>query len=110
MVKTCIGANFFGQESLGIKQVRGNGVLMLTSEELIFEYWVPKKVLRIPLSKIHSIEQTKWHLRKTKGVNLVKVLFTNKNFIEDSAAWWVRETEEWLQLLGNIVNNRKTRI
>ncbi|MCK4953145.1 hypothetical protein KAS14_05120 [Candidatus Bathyarchaeota archaeon] len=36
-------ANFFGQESLGLGQVRGNGVLVLTEKELYFEMWSPKK-------------------------------------------------------------------
>ena len=35
--------NFFGQESLGLGQIRGNGVLVLTEKELYFEMWHPKK-------------------------------------------------------------------
>ena len=106
IVLSCEGANFFGQESLTMKQVRGNGVLILTNEELIFEYWFPKRVLRIPLSKIHGLEKTKWHLRKTKGVNLIKVRFTNKEYKEDSAAWWVKDIEQWTQLLESIIQRK----
>ncbi|MHA2399680.1 MAG: hypothetical protein ACXADU_12430 [Promethearchaeota archaeon] len=29
-------ANFFGQESLGVWKIRGNGVLLLTKEDLFF--------------------------------------------------------------------------
>ena len=32
-------SNFFGQESLGLGQVRGNGILLLTKEELHFGMW-----------------------------------------------------------------------
>jgi hypothetical protein len=44
------GANFFGQESAGVGQVRGNGTLVLTSTALIFEMWVPQRVVEIPLN------------------------------------------------------------
>jgi len=106
IVKSSVGANFFGQESLGGRQIRGNGVLLLTSEELIFELWLPTRVLRIPISKIITIGQTKWHLRKTKGVILLKVLFTNENFEEDSAAWWITEREQWTQLLESVTQRK----
>jgi len=106
IIKKCEGANFFGQESLGVRQVRGNGVLLLTNDELIFEYWVPKRILRIPISKIHGLEQTKWHLKKTKGVNLLKVRFTNKENEEDSGAWWVTDIEDWNKFLESLINKK----
>ena len=107
IVKSSVGANFFGQESLGVKQIRGNGVLLLTSEELIFELWLPNRILRIPISNIRSIEETKWHLKKTKGVKLLKVVFTNEKYTEDSAAWWVTERDQWTQLLKNLIQGNK---
>jgi len=106
IVLACEGANFFGQESLKVKQVRGNGVLLLTKEELIFEYWTSKRVIRIPQSKILRLEKTKWHLGKTKGVNLLKVRFTNEENIEDSAAWWVKNIEHWTQMLESIIQRK----
>ena len=36
-------ANFFGLESLGIWKARGNGVLILTEEKLLFGMWNLKK-------------------------------------------------------------------
>jgi L-2-hydroxyglutarate oxidase LhgO len=45
-------ANFFGQESRGVTQIRGNGTLILTDSDLIFEMWVPNKQLRIPLRSV----------------------------------------------------------
>ena len=35
--------NFLGLESLGIWKVRGNGVLILTEEDLLFGTWKLKK-------------------------------------------------------------------
>jgi hypothetical protein len=49
-------ANFFGQQSHGVKQIRGNGVLILTDKELYFGMWVPKKEIKIPLFAIKSID------------------------------------------------------
>ena len=103
ILKKSIGANFFGQESIGYKQVRGNGVLLLTNEELIFEYWIPKKCLRIPISKIYELEITKWHLKKTKGVDLLKVKFINNEDMNDSAAWWLNDLDTWVRELKILI-------
>ena len=58
-------ANFFGQESLGLGQIRGNGVLILTEKELYFEMWSPKK-LHIPINSIQRIGTPTSHLTKTR--------------------------------------------
>ncbi len=106
IIKKCVGANFYGQESLGVRQIRGNGVLLLTNDELIFELWLPKRILRIPISSIIGLDQTKWHLKKTKGVNLLKVLFTNEENNADSAAWQVRDIEDWNSFLRSLINKK----
>ena len=48
-------ANFFGQQSRKSTQVRGNGVLILTAEDLYFEMWRPIKILQIPISSVRKI-------------------------------------------------------
>ena len=35
--------NFLRQELLGLGKIRGNGVILLTGEELYFRMWKPKK-------------------------------------------------------------------
>jgi len=40
--------NFFGQKSAGRAQVRGNGSLLLTPDELHFLRWLPKKIWLSP--------------------------------------------------------------
>ncbi len=96
--------NFFGQESKGLGQVRGNGSLILTDSELYFEMWAPKRVLRIPKHMIKSVENPapKWFLKKTKNRPLLKVLFTNEQGQEDSAAWIVPELDHWIQKLSGL--------
>lgn len=101
IILSSIGANYFGQESLGVKQVRGNGVLILTDYDLFFEMWIPSREISIPLKDITKIDNPKWHLKKTRYRPLLKVYFINKNGKEDSTAWQVRELENWINILNN---------
>lgn len=93
-------ANFFGQQSLKSLQIRGNGVLVLTHEELYFEMWHPKKILKIPRSSIMRVEITKSFLHKTVFRKLMKVIFRNENGDEDAAAWWVTSLDNWIEELS----------
>lgn len=79
--------HFFGQQSLGVTQARGNGTLALTDSELYFERWVPRKEYRIPLSAISSIETPTSFLGKTRFRPLLQVNFTNDNGQPDAMAW-----------------------
>jgi hypothetical protein len=89
------GANFFGLESLGAKQVRGNGILLLIADALIFEQWVPNRTIKISLNQVKEIAVVKSHIGKTKGVPLIKVNFQGTGGISDSAAWWVQDLDKW---------------
>ncbi len=104
MVKFAQNVNFFGQESKGLGQVRGNGSLILTDTELYFEMWTPKRSLRIHRHMIKKVENPppKWHLKKTKNRLLLKVHFTNDQGQDDSAAWIVPELDQWIQLLSGL--------
>ncbi len=95
-------ANFFGQQSHKSSQIRGNGVLILTPEELYFEMWHPKKVLQIPTSAIINVEITKSFLHKSVFRKLVKVMFKNENGEEDAAAWWVSSLDKWIEELEKV--------
>lgn len=107
VIRSSIGANFFGQESLKLRQVSGNGVLILTSDELYFEMWLPKRVYRIQIHSIIDIEETIWHLRKTKNRPLLKIIFTNSMGETDSAAWIVKDLDLWINDLKNQMAMKK---
>ncbi len=92
-------ANSFGQESLGLGQVRGNGLLLLTEHELFFGMYLPKKDFLIPLNLITKIEVVRSHLKKTKSRNLLKVHFTNMSGKEDSIAWLISDLDLWVNTL-----------
>lgn len=88
--------NFFGLESKGRKQIRGNGVLVLTPQELCFQMYLPKREFRIKLSSITAISTPKSHLGKTKFRPLLHVDFTNDEGQPDSVAWWILELDTWV--------------
>ncbi|HUT80287.1 MAG TPA: hypothetical protein VMZ29_03715 [Candidatus Bathyarchaeia archaeon] len=106
IIRVFAGANFFGQESSGVWQIRGNGVLLLTSDELFFEMWMPKRKTSIPISSIIKVDTTKWHLGKTKNRLLLKVIFTNENGQTDSAAWLIRDLDQWLISIKGLIERK----
>ena len=104
IIKVSESANYFGLESKGVKQIRGNGVLILTKEKLFFEMWVkPKTIVEIPINSIQKIESVKSHLRKSRFQKLLKVIFTNERRNLDSVAWLVRDLGDWMQFLEKII-------
>jgi hypothetical protein len=86
-------AMFFGQESKGVTQLRGNGTLLLTERELYFRKWVPMTEYVIPLRSITAIETPKGHLGKTYGKPLLKVSYQRDDGQPDSIAWYVRDLD-----------------
>jgi hypothetical protein len=94
------GANSLGVESAGPWQVRGNGNLALTEDELLFAQWVPDRLLRIPRRSIVAVSTTRSHLGKTIGRPLLKVTWVNDEGGEDSIALWVRNPDRWTASLG----------
>lgn len=85
------GALFFGQQSRGVMQMRGNGTLILADDELLFKQWVVNKEFRIPLKSIQSIETPSSFLGKTQGVQLLKVSYLDESGTPDALAWRVRD-------------------
>jgi len=103
IVKVSESANYFGLESKGLKQIRGNGVLILTKDKLYFEMWIkPKTIIEIPIDSIQKIESVKSHLRKSRFQKLLKVIFTNERGNMDSVAWLVRDLDEWMRILEKL--------
>lgn len=90
-------ASFFGQESRGAAQLRGNGTLILTDEELIFELWVPERAFHIPLHRIQSLESPSSFLGKSRGAPLLKVAYTNEQGAADAIAWQVPDLSGWMR-------------
>ena len=96
-------ANFFGQESLGVWKVRGNGVLLLTEEELFFGMWKPKKEILIPIKSILEITNPKSHMHRSAFKPLLKISFKNESGDFDSAAWYLRHLNQWNEILNKLI-------
>lgn len=93
-------ASFFGQESRGATQMRGNGTLILTAADLIFEMWLPNRQFRIPLRNIQAIENPTSFLGKSRFTPLLKVVYTNDQGAADSMAWQVSDLSGWMHLIN----------
>jgi hypothetical protein len=94
------GANSLGVQSAGPRQVRGNGNLALTEDELLFAQWVPQRLVRIPRRSIVEVSEAKTHLGKWIGRPLLKVTWTRDDGEQDSIALWVRDLDRWIAALG----------
>lgn len=97
-------SNFFGLESLGVWKVRGNGVLLLTEDELFFGMWKPQKELVIPIKSIIEITNPKSHMHRSIFRPLLKVTFKNTNGENDSAAWYVQNLDKWNDGINKLIS------
>lgn len=96
-------ANYFGRESLGMKQVRGNGILVLTNNELYYQMLLPREELSIPLDHIIGIEDTVSFLGKSRSMPLLKVVFKTEKGT-DSAAWLMKDVNHWKSILVELMD------
>jgi hypothetical protein len=95
-VKRKATVNGLGLQSRGRAQVRGNGSLVLTADELLFRQWVPDRETRIPLAAITSVGTEKSWLGKWVGQRLLCVRWRTPDGGEDAMAWAARDLEGWL--------------
>jgi len=89
-----------GLESRGAAQVRGNGRLTLTGEELRFRMLVPDRETRIPLAAVTSVGSERSWLGKWVGRRLLRVRWRTPDGGEDAMAWEVRDLAAWIAALG----------
>ncbi|MEY3457182.1 MAG: hypothetical protein RL215_339 [Planctomycetota bacterium] len=94
-------ANFFGVESAGGMQVRGNGVLLLTRDSLEFLMFWPQRRLSIPLAEITGTSLVRSHCGKTIGRDLLRVEYT-ASAGEDAAAWYLPDARSWQDQLDAV--------
>jgi hypothetical protein len=94
-------ANFYGQESKGVAQMRGNGTMVLTNTELYFEQWLTNREFRIPLSAIQAIETPSAYLGKTNFRPILKVVFRDESGQTDAMGWIVPDVEAAKQAIND---------
>lgn len=81
-------------------ELRGNGCLAATDDEILFEMWVPRRSLSISRARVLAVESGRAHAGKTIGFELVRVRFREPDGREESAAWATREPGLWLRVLN----------
>jgi hypothetical protein len=86
--------NFYGVASKGRGQVRGNGTLVLTPDELIFFQLMPAREIRVPRNAITGTEVARSFLGKTQGRDLLVVSWSVDGG-DDKAAFLLRELDGW---------------
>ena len=95
-IRRSANVNGLGLQSRGRGQVRGNGRLVLTPEELRFRQWVPQRETTIPLAAVTSVGTERTWLGKWVGSKLLCVRWRTPDGGEDAMAWQVRELDGWL--------------
>jgi hypothetical protein len=100
-VRRTANARGLGLESRGAGQVRGNGWLVLTPDELRFRQWVPQRDTRIPLDAVTTVETKRVWLGKSVGSRLLCVRWRTPDGTEDAMAWEVPELDAWLAELAD---------
>ncbi len=91
-------ANSFGLVSLGAAQIRGNGALILTRQELIFIMAFPRRETIIPLKMVIAVTLPRAHLGKTALRPLLHIAFRGPSG-EDAIALAVGEPERWREAI-----------
>ncbi len=86
-------ASWFGRQSQGMAQIRGNGVLVLTRKALWFRRLAPDLEITIPLESIRKISTPRSFLGKSIFRPLLRVDFVTRQGQDDAAAWYVRDLE-----------------
>lgn len=93
-------ANYFGLESRGGKQVRGNGALVVTADRIWFQRIGAGEPIVIPRRDVKSTEVVKSHAGKAVGRPLLKVTFDDEHGSTDAVAWYVPGAEDWAAALA----------
>ena len=96
--RTCAAS---GSQSRGKGQVRGNGWLVLTDDELRFKQWVPAREDRIPLSGGHRGGNAACVARQDVAGSCSASAGGPPTAGDDAMAWEVRDLDAWLSLYND---------
>ncbi len=98
-------ANYFGTEGAGFNlraHLRGNGVLALFEDRLVFDQYLTKTHIEIPLEEISRLSVGLWHLLKSQGVPVLKVTYRG-NLVFGVA---VSHPERWIETIESLSGRR----
>lgn len=98
-------ANFFGLKSLGSRQIRGNGAIVLTKDKLFSIRAKPFQELIIPLENISEISLPTSFNGRSVFKKLLCIHYQKKGQ-EEAVAWALTNPKEWKLSIENIIKNR----
>lgn len=99
-------ANYFGLESRGSFQMRGNGLLALTEDELWFSRFVKREDISIPTKTIQEVRLVDSHLgKRILGRKLIHVQFQTSEGV-DSVAWLVKNPTSWQTAIADLLETQ----
>jgi hypothetical protein len=94
--------NFFGRQSRGYAQVRGNGLLALTDRGIHFRMFLPRRYLFIPLEDVGSVSVAGSFLGKSRGRKILRVDFRTSGGGDDACGWLVPSPGWWVEALRSL--------
>jgi hypothetical protein len=99
------GANYFGTEGAGFSlraHLRGNGVLTLFDDRLVFDQYLTGTHIEFPLEEISRLGVGLWHQFKSAGVPVLKVTYRG-NLVFGVA---VAHPERWIDAIETLSSGR----
>lgn len=96
-------ANFLGKESQGGKQIRGNGALVLTKNEIYFFRALPFKEYSIPLNSVIKVSLPSSFNGKSVLSKLLSIQYKTSSGSE-TMAWALKNPESWKQTIEKLVS------
>ncbi len=102
IVGATTNANFFGKQSKGGKQIRGNGALILTKDEICFIRVAPFEEYKIPLKSVLEVSLPNSFNGKSVFSKLLCIQYKTGSEL-DAVAWAVKIPESWEKSIENLV-------
>lgn len=92
-------ANFFGTSSLTRGQIRGNGLLAITNEALVFKMYAGQREINVPLRDLISVDTADSFMGKTIFRKLLQVTYKTMSG-EETSAWFVKDIDSWIEKIN----------
>lgn len=102
IIRITTHANFFGIQSKGSAQARGNGALVLTRDELCFIRAVPQQENKVPVNSICEISMPRFFNGKSAFVPLLCIKYKTGQK-EDLMAWAISDAKKWKKEIEKII-------
>lgn len=101
-------ANFFGLQSRGSRQLKGNGAIILTDENLFAIRAIPFKEIIIPTTNITAVSLQHSFNGKTILKKLLCIHYQDGGH-EEALAYGVAHPEKWKLAIEKIISNQSRR-